>query len=215
MGLRTAATVLSTIAGLGGSAGTGAYFLSSAAPSTTAMTAAPTAAGAAGSGASTAASTSSAPHCADGAWRGPDDVNINGRPDSFDAGDNGAAYIWHDSDGWHLRTTDISKDAHHYSGTIAASRGASFLDIRPVQLEKDDRVWVTGDNVLHYSFTTHGGIDGVDFKVSACDGARDHETLRFSLDYNGREMDTARIKLGDHKQHPEHAAFEVFRATTN
>ena len=42
-------------------------------------------------------------------WKGPDDVNIEGRPDSLDPGDRGAVYIWHDSDDWHLRATDIAK----------------------------------------------------------------------------------------------------------
>lgn len=152
-----------------------------------------------------------APRCDDGNWRGPDGVNVNGRPDNFDAGDRGAVYLWHGPDGWHLRTTDISDTAHHYTGTIALSAGARFTSFAPTRLENDDRVWVDGENVLHYDFTTYDGIDGVDWTVSACDGARDHEAMRFSMDVNGREDDPSRIDLGDTKQQPDSASFYVIR----
>ena len=123
-------------------------------------------------------------------------------------------YLWHDGTGWHVRTTDASTGAHHYSGTIAASPGARFTSFAPVRNEKDDRVWVTGDNVLHYSLTTYRGLDGFNFRVGACLPAGEvrNETLRFSMDYNGREDDPSRIDLGDSKRHPDSATFEVRRA---
>ena len=37
-------------------------------------------------------------------WTGA--ISPQGRPDSLDAGDAGAVYVWHDEDGWHVRTTD-------------------------------------------------------------------------------------------------------------
>lgn len=152
--------------------------------------------------------------CADGSWVGPDGISVQGRPDRIDAGDRGAAYLWHDAGGWHLRTTDATPGAHHYSGSIAASPGVRFTSFAPVRNEKDDRVWVTGDNVLHYSLTTYRGVDGFNFRVSACLPAAElhNETLRFSMDYNGREDDPSRIDLGDSKRHPDSANFEVRRA---
>jgi hypothetical protein len=99
--------------------------------------------------------------CRDGRWVGPDGISIEGRPDNFDAGDNGAVYLWHDGRGWHLRTTDRAPGAHHYSGTVTVSPGARFTAFAPVRNEKADRVWVTGDNVLHYTLTTYKGIDGL------------------------------------------------------
>jgi hypothetical protein len=162
---------------------------------------------------STAPATASA-DCRDGLWVGPDGISVQGRPDSFDAGDNGAVYLWHDTDGWHIRTTDKAPGAHHYSGTVTASPGARFTNFAPVRNEKDDHVWITGDNVLHYTLTTYRGIDGLNFRVSACLPAAEvfNEALRFSMDYNGHEDDPGRIALGDSKRHPDAATFEVRRA---
>ena len=151
------------------------------------------------------------PTCDDGRWIGPGGINVEGRPDSFDAGDRGGVYIWHDSDGWHMRATDISPTDHHYTGSIRLSPGASFTGFQTVRLEKDDRVYVTGDNVLHYSFNTHDGIDGIDFRASACDSGRDNERMRFSLAINGNDEDPGRIFLGDAKQHPDSGTFMVRR----
>ena len=67
------------------------------------------------------------------------------------------AGLWHGADGWHLRTTDISDGAHHYTGTVTLSAGATFTSLAPVRLEHGDRVWVDGSNTLHYDFTTFAG----------------------------------------------------------
>jgi hypothetical protein len=150
--------------------------------------------------------------CDDGDWRGPAGVNVDGRPDNLDAGDRGAVYAWHSADGWRIRTTDVTNTAHHYTGTVALSRDARFTSFAPVRLEHDDRVWVDGNNVLHYDFTTFRGVDGVNFTVSACDGARQHETMLFTMDINGHEDDPSRIDLGDMKQHPPFATFTVTRS---
>ena len=162
----------------------------------------------------TAATPAASPTCADGRWVGPDGTSVQGRPDRIDAGDRGAVYLWHDSTGWHVRTTDASPGAHRYSGSVAASPGARFTAFAPVRNEKDDRFWVTGDNVLHYALTTYRGVDGFNFRVSAClpQVEARKEALRFSMDYNGREDDPARIDLGDSKRHPDSATFEVRRA---
>jgi hypothetical protein len=172
--------------------------VSAAAPATTAPSGAPAPA---------------PPRCDDGRWVGPDGINVEGQPDGFDTGDRGAVYLWHGPDGWHIRTTDVSNTAHHYTGTIALSAGARFTSFSTVRLESGDRVWVDGDNVLHYDFTTYDHIDGVNFTVSACDGAREHEAIRFDMDYNGYEDDPGRIALGDSKQHPASANFVVTRSS--
>lgn len=153
------------------------------------------------------------PRCDDGRWVGPDGINVEGQPDGFDAGDRGAVYLWHGPDGWHIRTTDVTDIAHHYTGTVALSPGARFTSFSTVRLESGDRVWVDGDNILHYDFTTYDHIDGVNFTVSACDGAREHEAIHFDMDYNGHEDDPARIALGDTKQHPASANFVATRSS--
>ena len=191
-------------------------------PAPTAAAASPASAAAATSSASTTPAASAAapastapapspPRCDDGRWVGPGGINVEGQPNGFDAGDRGAVYLWHSSDGWHIRTTDVANTAHHYTGTVALSAGARFTSFSTVQLERTDRVWVDGDNILHYDFTTYDHIDGVNFTVSACDGAREHEAIHFNMDYNGHEDDPSRIALGDTKQHPASANFAVTR----
>lgn len=149
--------------------------------------------------------------CPDGRWIGPNGIDVQGRP-NFDAGDSGAAYIWHDDSGWHLRTTDALTIAHHYQGTITVSPDATVTSLHAVQLERSDHVWRTADNVIHYDFTTYSGVDGLDFTVSSCDPDHRNETLRFHLVYNGYTQDPARIKLGPGKVHPPSADFSVQRS---
>lgn len=202
MKLRTPA-LISLAAGIGAAAAGGAYALTSGA-------ATPLSLAAATSSQPAATSAASPMQCADGAWIGPNGIDVNGRP-SFDRGDDGAVYIWHAADGWHVRTTDVENVAHHYTGAITLSAGASVTYLQPVQLEKNDRVWLSGDDTIHYDLTTYAGVDGFDFRVSGCDAGRPIETLHFSLDYNGREQDTSRIKLGPNKAHPASATFDVWR----
>jgi hypothetical protein len=215
MGLTSALVGLAVVAGIGGLATSGSAlaFPAAATVSSTTSAAPSTAVGGATSTtpAGTPAGSSAAPRCDDGSWRGPDGINVEGRPRGLDAGDRGSVYLWHNADGWHLRTTDITNDAHHYTGAIALSDGARFTSFAPVRLEHGDRVWVDGTNTLHYDFTTYNGVDGINFTVSACDGARDHELMRFTMDINGHEDDPSRIALGANKQHPDSATFTVTR----
>lgn len=201
--LATGTTALGLGAAIAGPHALPAQLAASGSTTTTATTAAGSASG---------SSTALRPRCDDGAWRGPDGIGVEGRPAGLDPGDRGAAYVWHDGDGWHLRTTDATNTAHHYSGTIAVSPGARVVDVRRLRLESNDHVWVDDHQVLHYDFTTYRGTDGFDFRVTACDHSREHESLRFSMDYDGHEDDPARIDLGAQKQHPRSATFTVTRS---
>jgi hypothetical protein len=195
---RTTATMVSALSGIGIASGAAAVSLAAAPSPAMSLTAA----------------TAPAPQpmrCPDGRWIGPAGINVEGQP-PFDAGDSGAAYIWHDGSGWHLRTTDAVNTAHHYTGTIAVSGDASVVTLQPLQLERSDHVWRTNDNVIHYDFTTYTGVDGLNFTVSSCDPNHRNETLHFHLVYNGSTQDPARVKLGPNKQHPPSADFIVQRS---
>jgi hypothetical protein len=160
--------------------------------------------------AGTGASTTPAHVCDDGKWTGAG-VSVQGRPAGFDAGDLGRTYVWHDANGWHLRTTDAADGPHYYSGTITASPGAHFTDVAKVRLDPGDRLYVDDHNVLHYDFTTYEGIDGVNFRVTACDGDRSHETLGFFLQKQGTDDNPAAIDLGRADHHPTSDPFTVSR----
>lgn len=144
-------------------------------------------------------------------WLGA--ISPEGRPDRFDAGDTGAVYIWHDSDGWHLRSTDQRPTDHHYTGTIHLAPSGTFTDIRPVRDERDDRVFVDGDNILHYDFHTFASIDGVDFRVTCSQRKRDaqRQRLAFRTMFDGRP-DADRVRIGDGKRTPEGADFTFVRS---
>ena len=151
--------------------------------------------------------------CDAGRWTGA--VNPEGRPDGFDAGDAGAVYVWHDSDGWHIRATDKRATDHHYTGSIHLSKNGGFTDLRPVRDEKDDRVSVDGDNTLHYDFHTFASIDGVDFRVTCPSehGADvDRQRLTFHTMFDGRPI-ADRVRIGDAKQSPRAATFVFTRVS--
>lgn len=163
------------------------------------------------SGSGTAAGGSAAPSsaaaCDAGAWR-TNDISVEGKPDGFDAGDGGATYVWHDSDGWHLRTTDKTASPHVYSGRMVLSSG-HFLDVNGIRLEDQDEFRVVGDT-LYYRFVTYDGIDGLDFRVAGCSPA-EHQALTFHLRHDG-SLDAARVIVGDAGRHPESDPFTAVRS---
>jgi hypothetical protein len=159
----------------------------------------------------TAASPSpGASGCDATAWTGA--ISPQGRPDALDAGDAGAVYVWHDEDGWHIRTTDQRPVDHHYTGTIRLLPATeSFVDIRPVRDERDDHVTVDANNVLHYDFHTFASIDGVDFRVTCGDRRPNvRERLGFHTEFDGHPI-SDRVRIGDSKRSPKSADFGFVR----
>jgi hypothetical protein len=157
--------------------------------------------------AGTAQQTAANAACDAGPWTGA--ISPQGRPDGLDAGDAGAVYVWHDSDGWHIRATDARPTDHHYTGTVRlAPAAANFTDVRTVRTEKDDKVSVDGTNTLHYDFHTYASIDGVDFRVT-CAGRR--EVLGFHTEFDGHPI-SDRVRIGDSKQSPKSADFAFTRS---
>ena len=144
-------------------------------------------------------------------WTGA--ISPQGRPDSLDAGDAGAVYVWHDEDGWHVRTTDARPVDHHYTGTIRVLPATeSFVDIRPVRDERDDHVFVDANNVLHYDFHTFASIDGADFRVTCRDRRPNgRERLAFHTEFDGHPI-SDRVRIGDSKQSPKSADFAFVRS---
>jgi hypothetical protein len=121
--------------------------------------------------------------------------------------------VWHDGDGWHIRTTDRRAVDHHYTGTIRLlPAGESFVGVRPVRDERDDHIFVDGDNVLHYDFHTFASIDGGDFRVTCADRGRGaRERLAFHTELDGHPV-ADRVRIGDSKQSPKSADFAFVRA---
>src|SRR5262245_3411918 len=91
-----------------------------------------------------------------------------GKPARMEKGQNARWYVWHDSDGWHLRTTTQMK-AHDFSGTIQVV-GGRITSVTGAKLEgrgKFNDWWQLSENdrVLTLNLRTKHGMDGVDFRV--------------------------------------------------
>lgn len=133
---------------------------------------------------------------------------VQGRPDGFDAGDDGA-YMWHNpKGGWGLRVTHpvLPGKADHvvFSGSVTTAGRITHL-VR-VRNEKNDVVRVTNNgHTLQFRFVNYGGVDGVDFTTSCTPG------LRVDARADGKAMPTPFIHLGDHDAHPGSDPFLIRR----
>jgi hypothetical protein len=150
------------------------------------------------------ATASTAADCDAGAWH-TDGISVQGRPDDVQPT---ATYIWHDSGGWHLRTSGANDKPHVFSGRVTV-RGGTFTAVQKVRDESGDRVVQQGDTV-YYRFVTYKAVDGFDFRVSGCSTA-EREVLAFGARYDGA-ADANRVIVGDWGWHPERDPFYVVRS---
>ena len=114
-------------------------------------------------------------------------------------------YVWHDPDGWHLRS--CSKALNRFDGSIRVSEG-TIRKYRPVGLEakgKRPDKWGLDDGrqEIKFDIQTSNRFDGFDFSVS--DPSAE---IEFDLRINGKEM-PGRIFVGRDGQHPAKAKFSL------
>ena len=155
----------------------------------------------------TGSPSSSAPTSAcdtDAHWPG----YVQGRPDGFDAHDDGV-YMWHNpKGGWAIRVSHpvLPGKANRvvFSGTVTtAGRIGHVVRVRD---EKDDVVRVTNNgHTLAFRFVDYGWVDGVDFTTTCTPG------LRVGLKADGSSMPTKFIHLGDQKINPGSDPFLIRR----
>jgi hypothetical protein len=128
-------------------------------------------------------------------------AEAEGQPESLrDAGDLGY-YIWHDRDGFHLRTTGPGP-RHVFRATLRTD--GRFADVRLVRLEGDDGYVIRdGGRRLDLRFETWSAVDGVDFQVL------NDDRIRFELRIDGRLAPTERIFLGREGRHPSRNPFTI------
>ena len=137
--------------------------------------------------------------CPDGHWP----ASVQGRPVQFHAGATGGDYIWHDSNGWHVRATHHGSNHVVFTGRIVSS---APLDAVPVKLEKNDVVTVSADKkTITYRFNNYGAIDGFDFRTSCA------KHLTISGRMGAFRLPTGRIWLGHYGRHPLENPFVVIR----
>jgi hypothetical protein len=131
---------------------------------------------------------------------------VQGRPAHFAAHDKGSNYLWHATDGFHLRVTHRSSDRSVYTGSVTAS--APIVDVKAIRLEKADKIWLSADHrTLYYRFANYGGVDGIDFRTDCATSLTAHD-----LKVGTHRLPTSRVYLGATKAHPAHIPFTVHRA---
>jgi hypothetical protein len=146
------------------------------------------------------------PITASAAAPSPDDhwpLWVQGRPQGLDAGDTNGWYVWHDDDGFHVRTTTPSEDGHSFVGVFVTE--GRFTDIDKVRFEAADDLRVTdGGHKLIVKFHTHDGMDGVDFRVTG-------DRLSLKLSEHGSLIGTSHIFVGLTGAHPDDNPFTLHR----
>jgi len=140
-----------------------------------------------------------------------EDIDAQGRPKNYKAGQSRRYAIWHEGDTWHVRTTTGPKDGHTFSGTIQVVDG-KMTNLKPVAVEKggkskknlDYGSWNPEGTLFTFSFTTgKGGQDGFDLQVN--DKAK---SLKFVLKVDGKEVPDD-IFVGAKNSHPKSATFSL------
>lgn len=150
----------------------------------------------AASPAPTAATTAA---CPDTHWP----VSVQGRPIKLHAGARGGDYIWHDTQGWHLRVTHHGTGKVVFTGRIVSN---APMTVTPVRLENADGITLSADKLtLTYRFRNYGRIDGLDLKTDCA------QRLAISGSMAGKKLPTSRIWLGRHGRHPLENRFVIVK----
>lgn len=133
-------------------------------------------------------------------------VYVQGRPDGFDARDDGA-YMWHNpTGGWGIRVTHpvLPGRANRVVFTGLIRTQGYIGHVVRVRDEADDVVRVVdGGHALAFRFVDYGGVDGVDFTVGCTSGV----VATFKADHT--IIAPRFVHLGDRNAHPGSDPFLV------
>jgi hypothetical protein len=136
--------------------------------------------------------------------RAPWELKVQGRPRSFDGGDRGGVYLWHNRTGFHLRVTHRTAERVIYTGVLTSS---APMRMESVRLEKGDYVRLSSDHrTIRFAFANHGHVDGINFHTD-CAQRLAVSHLRAGL----HKLPAGRVYLGITKAHPAHVPFVVRR----
>lgn len=127
-------------------------------------------------------------------------LNPRGRPDEKFVKVPQRYYVWHDAEGWHLRTA-AQRDIRKFHGTIRLT-GGTFHKLRTVGFERKgkyaDSSRVNADRTkIDFTIFTSTSYDGYDFTIKGDADAK----VEFELFRGGRKF-PKEIFIGDEGQHP-------------
>jgi len=131
---------------------------------------------------------------------------VQGMPAHLKAGAATGDYLWHDSNGWHLRVTHATKHQKVFTGTITATSPITFARVRD---ERHDKTTLSADKKkLTFRFVNYGGIDGVDFG-DAC-----ATSTHFAFAIDGHKASRNQIYIGRHSSRPGTNPFTITRRSS-
>jgi len=129
---------------------------------------------------------------------------VQGRPDGIDPHTTAATYMWHDSDGWHIRVTHHGDNRRTFSGQLTTK--GNFSKVSAVRLEKGDQFQVSPDkHSITFLFKNYGGIDGVNFHTQCA------PSIKFAFQSDGKTTPPSHIVIGKHNRHPRNNPFTITR----
>src|SRR4051812_4177148 len=153
-----------------------------------------------GAALATAAKPSTCSQITDDHWPGWG----QGRPAGINPDTTAATYMWHDSDGWHIRVTHHTDNRKTFSGQLLTS--GEFAKVHPVHLEKSDQFQVSKDkHSITFLFKNFGRIDGLNFHTHCA------PSIKFAFQSDGKSTRTQRIVMGHNGAHPRNNPFTVNR----
>jgi len=134
------------------------------------------------------------------------DIKSFGRPEGKELNVSSRYYLWHDGDGWHIRS--CCKDGYYatFQGEIEV-KGGTFEKLRTIELEakgKHPDAWQLSEDRTKLKFIINSSDhpDGFDFTVKGKDA-----TAVFDLKI-GNKAQPKRIYIGHDNLHPPTAYFE-------
>ena len=138
-----------------------------------------------------------------------EDLSPVGKPEGFKKGLSSRYAIWHDAEGWHVRTTAGDKGPHAFAGNIEIIGGKmaalSTIGVEGASAKKkeaDTGIWNPQKTVFKFTLKTGAGhTDGFDLKLT--DPAT---TLKFTLTIGGDEA-PGKVFIGAKGAHPKAATF--------
>jgi hypothetical protein len=129
---------------------------------------------------------------------------IDGVPDGIDPHTTAATYMWHSSDGFHIRVTHRTDNRRTFSGQLTTA--GVFVKTSPVQLERGDQFQVSPDrHSITFLFKNYGGIDGINFRTRCA------PSMNISFQSDGKQTPPSHIVIGRNNNHPKNNPFTIRR----
>ena len=133
---------------------------------------------------------------------------VQGRPAGIDPHTTSSIYMWHDTNGWHIRVTHKGSNLTSFSGQLFTS--GNFTGAHAVGLEKSDQFQVSNDrHAITFLFKNYGSIDGVDFHTRCA------PSIKFALQSDGHTSPVSKIVIGNAGSPPLGNPFEIFRVASS